>query len=103
MLEKGRVTLTVSCPAATPLGRCSGVLSLERFGKARASKAKSSRRTRRFRAGEQSYAVRAGKKTKVRVRLSSVARREVNRSGTARLKVLLRRTKRASAPPASAP
>ncbi len=94
VLEKGRVTLSVSCPAATPLGRCSGVLSLERFGK-QSKKAKASRRTRRFRAGEQSYAVRAGKKTKVRVRLSSVTRREVNRSGTARLKVLLRRTKRA--------
>ena len=94
VLEKGRVTLSVSCPAATPLGRCSGVLSLERFGK-QSKQAKASRRTRRFRAGEQSYAVRAGKKTKVRVRLSSVARREVNRSGTARLKVLLRRTKRA--------
>ena len=31
-LEHGRVTLDVSCPAATPLGRCTGVISLERFG-----------------------------------------------------------------------
>ena len=63
-------------------------------GKGKA-KAKTSRRTRRFRVGEQSYAVRAGKKAKVRVRISSVGRREIKRSGTARLKVLLRRTKRA--------
>ncbi len=95
-LEHGRVTLDVSCPAATPLGRCTGVISLERFGhKAGKPKAKTSRRTRRFRVGEQSYAVRAGKKAKVRVRISSVGRREIKRSGTARLKVLLRRTKRA--------
>ena len=98
VLEHGRVTLNVSCPATTPLGRCSGVISLERFGhkagKGKA-KAKASRRTRRFRVGEQSYAVRAGKKAKVRVRISSVGRREIKRSGTARLKVLLRRTKRA--------
>jgi hypothetical protein len=101
VLNRGRVTLTVSCPAETPLGRCSGVIALERFGKAKVkggkgkAKAKSSRRTRRFRAGEQSYAVRAGKKAKVRVRISSVARRELTRKGTARYKVLLRRTKRA--------
>ena len=94
-LEHGRVTLDVSCPAATPLGRCTGVISLERFGHKGKAKAKTSRRTRRFRVGEQSYAVGAGKKAKVRVRISSVGRREIKRSGTARLKVLLRRTKRA--------
>jgi hypothetical protein len=96
--EHGRVTLTVSCPAETPLGRCSGVIALKRIkahhgtGKA---KAKSSRRTRRFRGSEQGYAVKAGKKAKVRVRLSSVDRRQLSRKGTARYKVLLRRTKRA--------
>jgi Ca2+-binding RTX toxin-like protein len=96
VLERGRVTLNVSCPAATPLGRCSGVLSLERIGKKGGkAKAKSSRRTRRFRAGEQSYSVRAGKRAKVRVRISSVARRQITRNGTARMKVMLRRTKRA--------
>ena len=95
------MTLAVSCPAATPLGRCSGVISLERTGRHKAkhgkgkAKAKSSRRTRRFRAGEQSYAVRAGKKAKVRVRISRVVRRQITRNGSARLKVLLRRTKRA--------
>ena len=95
-LEHGRVALDVSCPAETPLGRCTGVISLERFGhKHGKGKAQTSRRTRRFRVGEQSYAVRAGKKAKVRVRISSVGRREIKRSGTARLKVLLRRTKRA--------
>jgi hypothetical protein len=95
-LKRGRVELTVSCPAGNPLGRCSGVIGLERIGGHKGKvKAKSSRRTRRFRAGEQSYAVRAGKRAKVRVRISSVARRELNRKGTARYKVLLRRTKRA--------
>jgi RTX calcium-binding nonapeptide repeat (4 copies) len=98
-LEHGHVTLTVICPAETPVGRCSGVISLERFGHGAPAKgkakARSSRRTRRFRVGEKSYAVRAGRKAKVRVRISSAGRREINRTGTARLKVLLRRTKRA--------
>ena len=96
-LQHGRVTLSVSCPAETPTGRCSGVISLERFankGKGKA-KARSSRRTRRFSVGQKSYAVRAGKKAKVRVRISTAGRRAINRTGTARLKVLLRRTKRA--------
>ena len=96
-LRGGHVTLSVSCPAASPTGRCSGVISLEpvgRKGKGKA-KARSSRRTRRFSVGEKSYAVRAGKKAKVRVRISTAGRRAINRTGSAQLKVLLRRTKRA--------
>jgi hypothetical protein len=95
-LHGGHITLTVGCPAGTPTGRCSGVISLERFarrgGKA---KAKSSRRTKRFRVADQAYAVRAGKKSRVRVRISSVGRRAINRTGSLRVKVYLRRTKRA--------
>jgi hypothetical protein len=97
-LQHGRITLSVSCPAETPTGRCSGVISLVPFaklGKGHA-KAHSSRRTRRFkRIADQAYAVKAGKKAKVRVRISSLGRRAVNRAGTLKVKVYLRRTKRA--------
>jgi hypothetical protein len=98
MIEHGRVTLSVSCPAATPTGRCSGVISLvpaAKKHKGHKAKARSSRRTRRFRKiGDQAYAVKAGKKAKVRVRISSVGRRAVNRAGTLKVRVYLRRTKR---------
>ncbi len=96
-LQNGHVTLTVSCPAATPSGRCSGVISLERFAKhPKKAKAHSSRRTRRFkRIADQAYAVKAGKKAKIRVRISSVGRRAINRNGSLKVKVFLRRTKRA--------
>ena len=87
----------MSCPAdpARPLHRRHHARALRPQGRKGKAKAKSSRRTRRFRVGDKSYAVRAGKKAKVRVRISSVGRREIKRTGTARLKVLLRRTKRA--------
>ena len=96
-MQHGHVTLTVSCPAATPSGRCSGVISLERFAKhSKQAKAHSSRRTRRFKhIADQAYAVKAGKKAKIRVRISSVGRRAIQRNGSLKVKVFLRRTKRA--------
>jgi RTX calcium-binding nonapeptide repeat (4 copies) len=93
-LQHGHVTLNISCPAATPSGRCAGVISLERFAK-KSKKAHSSRRTRRFRVADQAYSVKAGKKAKVRVRISSLGRRAINRNGSLKVKVYLRRTKRA--------
>jgi hypothetical protein len=101
-LQHGHVTLTVSCPVATPGGRCTGIITLvpvtsKDGGKAKA-KAKSARRTRRFRnsIGDKSYAVRAGKRAKARVRISRAGRRVINRTGSARVNVYLRRTKRAN-------
>ena len=95
-IEHGRVSLSVSCPAATPTGRCSGVISLVPAAKQhKKAKAHSSRRTKRFKKiGDQAYSVKAGKKAKVRVRISSVGRRAVNRAGTLKVHVYLRRTKR---------
>ena len=95
-LEHGRVSLSVSCPAATPAARCSGVISLVPAAKKhKKGKAHSSRRTKRFKKiGDQAYSVKAGKKAKVRVRISSVGRRAVNRAGTLKVHVYLRRTKR---------
>ena len=95
-MEHGRVTLSVSCPAATPTGRCSGVISLVPAGKQhKRAVAHSSRRTKRFKKiGDQAYSVKAGKKAKIRVRISSVGRRAVNRAGTLKVHVYLRRTKR---------
>ena len=61
------------------------------------TRTRSSRRTRRFeRIADQAYAVRAGKRAGVRVRISRAGRRAINRTGSARVKVLLRRTKRAT-------
>ena len=95
-MEHGRVSLSVSCPAATPTGRCSGVISLVPTAKKHTqAKAHSSRRTKRFKKiGDQAYSVKAGKKAKIRVRISSVGRRAVNRAGTLKVHVYLRRTKR---------
>ena len=95
-MEHGRVALSVSCPAATPTGRCSGVISLVPAAKRhKQAKAHSSRRTKRFKKiGDQAYSVKAGKKAKIRVRISSVGRRAVNRAGTLKVHVYLRRTKR---------
>jgi hypothetical protein len=71
------------------------VISLERFAR-NDGKAKSSRRTKRFsRVADKAYAVRAGKKSRVRVRISSAGRRAIKRAGSLRVKVYLRRTKRA--------
>jgi hypothetical protein len=102
-LLHGHVALTVSCPVATPGGRCTGVITLvaavpKRKGGKGKAKAKSARRTRRFRnsIGDKSYAIRAGKRAKVRVRISRAGRRAINRTGTARVHVYLRRTKRSS-------
>jgi hypothetical protein len=112
-LEHGHVALTVSCPVATPGGRCTGVITLVPFaskgGKTKTktktktnakakAKAKSARRTRRFRnsVGDKSYSVRAGKRARVRVRISRAGRRVINRTGSARVNVYLRRTKRAN-------
>jgi hypothetical protein len=95
-IEHGRVGLSVSCPAATPTGRCSGVIALVPAAKKhKKAKAHSSRRTKRFKKiGDQAYSVKAGKKAKIRVRISSVGRRAVNRAGTLKVHVYLRRTKR---------
>jgi hypothetical protein len=95
-MEHGRVALSVSCPAATPSGRCSGVISLVPAArKHMKAKAHSSRRTKRFKKiGDQAYSVKAGKKAKIRVRISSGGRRAVNRAGTLKVHVYLRRTKR---------
>ena len=102
-LLHGHVSLSVSCPVATPGGRCTGVITLVPVGpKAKGKKgkvrAKSSRRTRRFRdsIGDKAYAIRAGKQAKVRVRISRAGRRAINRTGSARVHVYLRRTKRAT-------
>ena len=97
-LRHGHVSLTVSCPVATPGGRCTGVITLVPAGPKAKAKAKRSRRTRRFRnsIGDKAYAIRAGKKAKVRVRISRVGRRAITRTGSARVHVYLRRTKRAT-------
>ena len=76
-MEHGRVSLSVSCPAATPTGRCSGVISLVPAAKKhkKAQGAQLPPHPPLQKIGDQAYSVKAGKKAKVRVRISSVGRR----------------------------
>jgi hypothetical protein len=94
-LHGGHITLTVVCPEGTPGGTCTGAITLERAGSPR--RAAASRRTKRrgARVGAQDYAVRAGHRSGVRVRISRVERRRITRRGSDRVNVYLRRTKRA--------
>jgi hypothetical protein len=96
-LHAGYVTLTVTCPADTPGGTCTGAITLERATHPRRHRAAASRRTKRRgpRIGAQDYAVRAGHRKGVRVRISRVERRRLTRQGSDRVNVYLRRTKRA--------
>jgi hypothetical protein len=95
-LHGSHITLTVVCPEGTPGGTCTGAITLERAAGAK-SRAAASRRTKRrgARVGAQDYAVRAGHRSGVRVRISRVERRRIGRRGTDRVNVYLRRTKRA--------
>ncbi len=95
-LYDGRVTLTVACPQDTPGGRCTGVITLERKLRP-ARRATVSRRTKRrgARVGVGDYAVRAGGRTRVRVRVSRAERLRVARTGSDSVQVFVSRSRNA--------
>jgi hypothetical protein len=94
-LHYAHVTLTLSCPADTPGGQCTGVITLDRVVRHR--QAQASRRTKRrgTRIGSQDYAIRAGSRSGVRVRIASAARRRLARTGSTRVRVYLRTSRKA--------
>ena len=96
-LHRGHLTLTVSCPADTPGGQCTGVITLERVVRHRRSRAQASRRTKRrgTRIGAQDYAIRAGSRSAIRVTMASAARRRLARTGSTRVRVYLRTSRKA--------
>jgi hypothetical protein len=94
--SRGRVALTISCPATATAG-CVGAVNLRRPVSARRS-AHSARRGRStFPIGGQTFTAGAGRKRRVTVRLSRVGRSLLHRRGRLRVTVAVRTGSGASA------